>query len=214
MRFQTDSPVFQFLGTLSDFVILNLVFIITCIPIITIGPAVSALLNITMRESRKEGGYMIRPYLKAMKENFLKSLLLSLLYSAAAVVLIFNLAFWLQIDTLAGSIALLLVTLCSLLYLISLIYVFALSTRFQNSICQSIKNSLFLALNHPKQTVLIVIIFGLALLLCYTTALFRALMAIFGFSFLAYCAAFPLTAVFSQYENENEKETEKQNSIA
>ena len=52
MKFNIDSPVFQFLGTLADFTLLNLVFLVSCIPVVTIGPAVCALFSVVLGEVR------------------------------------------------------------------------------------------------------------------------------------------------------------------
>jgi len=187
MKFNMESPVFQFLGTLFDFVILNVVFLITCIPVVTIGPAVSALYTITLREVRNEQGYIIRPYLTAFKENFRHSFLLSL---------------WAQMKTAAGTVFLIVIAVCTLLYVISLLYVFALSARFDNTIKRTVKNSLLIALASPKQTVMILLITVIGFALAYVSPMFRVFMIIFGFAFLAYCASFPLTKVFNKYETQ------------
>ena len=43
MKINLDSPVIVFLTTVADFMMLNILFILCCAPVITIGPAVSAL---------------------------------------------------------------------------------------------------------------------------------------------------------------------------
>ena len=200
MKFNTEGPVFQFLGTLVDFVILNVLFLITCIPVVTIGPAVSALYTVTLREARNEQGYIIRSYFTAFKENFRHSFLLSVLYTIIGAILLYNLAFWAQMKTAVGSIFLIIIAACTLLYAISLLYVFALSARFENTIKQTAKNSLLIALANPVQTLMILLITIIGFSLSYVSPMFRVFLVIFGFAFLAYCASFPLTKVFSRYE--------------
>lgn len=202
MKFNMESPVFQFLGTLFDFVILNIVFLVTCIPVVTIGPAVSALYTITLREVRNEQGYIVRPYLTAFKENFKQSFLLSIFYTVIGAVLLYNLAFWAQMKTAAGTVFLVVVAVCVLLYVLSLLYVFALSARFDNTVKLTIKNSLLIALASPKQTVMLLLILAIGSVLAFVSPGFRVFLVIFGFAFLAYCASFPLTKVFQKYETE------------
>lgn len=208
MKFNTQSSIFQFLGSLFDFVLLNLIFLITCIPVITIGPALSALYSVTLQEARGEHGYMLKPYLLALKENFRKGLVLFLLYLIAGAVLLFNLTFWLHFNTLMGNIALLIVTLCTVLYVLSFLYVFALNARFENPVKQTIKNSVLLALSNPKQSLFLFLILAIALGLTYIAPIFRVFLVIFGFAFLAYCSSFPLTKVFQTYEPEEDEEEE------
>ena len=52
MKFNINSPVFTFMGTFADYVLLNCIFLISCIPIITIGPAVTALVSVTMKDAK------------------------------------------------------------------------------------------------------------------------------------------------------------------
>ncbi|MGN1141581.1 MAG: YesL family protein [Oliverpabstia sp.] len=203
MKLNVDSPVFQFLGTFTDFIVLNFLFLITCIPILTTGSAISALFTVTMREARNEPGYIIRPYLKAFKENLKSGFLLTLLYTGMGAILGFNLVFWLQIKTLPGTIALVIIACCTFCYLLSLLYVFALNARFENSVRQTLKNSLFIALANPSQTIVILLICIVAGALLYVSKIFRVFLIIFGFAFLAYCASYPLIKVLGQYEQEN-----------
>lgn len=202
MKFNIGSPVFQFLGTLFDFVILNVIFLVTCIPVITIGPAVSALYTVTLREARNEQSGIVRPYFAAFKSNFKHSFLLSLVYAMIGAVLLYNLAFWSQKKTAFGTVFLLIIALCTLLYIVSLLYVFALSARFDNTIKQTVKNSLLIALTNPVQTLLLLVILVIGSALTYVSPMFRVFLIIVGFAFLAYCASFPLTKVFRKYEEQ------------
>ncbi|WP_432627180.1 YesL family protein [Brotaphodocola sp.] len=199
MKFSVESPFFSFLATLTDFVVLNLVFLITCLPIFTIGPALCALFAVTLREVRKESGYLIRSYVQAFRENFRRGLMLSLCYVPIGLILLYNLFFWAQLPGIIGTAATLILTLAVLIYLFSLFYVFALCARYENSLKLSIQNSVALSLGHPRQTLTIALILAAAGFFCIMP-LFRVLMLLFGFAFLAYCTSFPLTRVFSYYE--------------
>lgn len=207
MKFSVESPLFSFLATLTDFVVLNLVFLITCIPVFTIGPALCALFAVTLREARGESGYLIRFYFQAFRENFRRGLILSLCYCPIGLILLYNLFFWVQLPGIIGMIATLILTFAMLVYLFSLFYVFALCARYKNSLRLSIQNSIQLSLGHPRQTLMIALILAVAGFFCIMP-LFRVLMLLFGFAFLAYCTSFPLTQVLSSYEN---CETENEN---
>ena len=74
--------LFRFLDRLWDLIVLNVLFIITCIPLFTVGAAISALYTVTMKGVRKEDSYIVRSYLSAFKENFKKSTILWLLMIA------------------------------------------------------------------------------------------------------------------------------------
>ena len=64
MKTTLANPVLDFINTLCNFVVLNLVFLISCLPVITIGTALSSLYYVTLREARGEYGYLVRTYIK------------------------------------------------------------------------------------------------------------------------------------------------------
>lgn len=201
MKFNIDSPVFTFLGTLADYVLLNCIFLISCIPIFTIGPAVTALISVTMKDARGEQAYMIHDYKDAFLQNFKSSFCISIGYFVVGAILIFSYVFWFQVQSPVSLVILAVLTLAGILYLCSLLYVFALNARFENTIRQTVKNSLLLALSNLRQTVFLFLILIATATLLYTTAIFRVLMLIFGFAFLFYCLSFPLVRVFSPYDS-------------
>ena len=190
MKLNINSPVFQFLNTFTEFVLLNAVFLITCIPLITIGASITALYTVTLRE--------------AFLENFRKSTLLFLVYFASGCVLLFNLVFWLQMQTPAGNLLLTGICLLSLLWLVSLLYVFPLQARFENSLSQTLRNALLLALSNRLCTVVILLLFLAATALFCLTSVFRLFLLVFGFAFLAYCNSFFFLKVFRKYEPEQQ----------
>lgn len=200
MKFRINNPVFQFLGTLVDFTVLNLIFLASCIPVVTIGPAVCALFSVTLREARGEHGYMIRAYLYAMKENFKSSCILALFYFITGIVLLYNFIFWLYLNTWEANAVLVILTFCGVLYVLSLLYAFALNARFENPARRTLKNAVLLSLSNPKQTVLLFLITAVSMLLFYVNPFFRILFLLFGGSYLAYCQAFLLSNVFKKYE--------------
>lgn len=200
MKFNTESPLFHFLGTMADYVLLNCLFLITCIPIITIGAASSALYAITLRDAREEHGYLIVPYLKAFRVNIKKGTALFLLYFTIGAVLLFNYVFWLKIESSVSNVILIILTFVTALYFFSLFYVFPLNARFENTVRQTMKNALFIAMSNLKYTVALLAILIAALVLCYTTAVCRVAIILFGFSFLAFCQSFIINKIFKNFE--------------
>ena len=86
--FVIDSPVMKFLGRLGDIIILNLIFVVTSLPVITIGTALSALYAVAMKLARGEDPSILKEYMKAFKRN-MKPATISWLIMSAAGALIF-----------------------------------------------------------------------------------------------------------------------------
>lgn len=70
MRLSLDNPVLDYMNTVVQFIALNLIYLICCLPVLTIGPATAALYQVTLREARREHGYLIRKFFQHMKEMF------------------------------------------------------------------------------------------------------------------------------------------------
>ena len=51
MKLNLNAPFFQFINTAFDFVVLNICFILTCLPVFTIGAALTALYTVAMAEA-------------------------------------------------------------------------------------------------------------------------------------------------------------------
>ena len=152
MKLRYDSPVFEFMNTLAAFIGLNVLFLITCLPVITIGPALTALYTVTMQEARREHGYIFSTYLKAFRSSFVPSCLGFVLYLAAAAVLIFNVAFWSALQTVLANAVLLLLTFAIVVAAISFLYTFPLLARFDGSLKQVLKSSFPIPMAHRKYT--------------------------------------------------------------
>lgn len=58
--FNLDNRFFSFMSNVGDVIILNLLFIVTCLPIITIGTSVTALYSVSMKLASKRTLYRKR----------------------------------------------------------------------------------------------------------------------------------------------------------
>lgn len=160
MRFLFDpnSKIMLFISRFADLVVLNLVFLLTCIPVFTIGAANSALYDTVFRMDTAREGKLLSTYFRAFRTNFKQSTaiwLLLLLFGAATYV---NMV---QFSAFGGSFGYLLFLFSMLVLVILLMiysYSFPLLSQFRNSIPQTIKNALLLAVaNLPRTAVVLVV---------------------------------------------------------
>ena len=68
--FSDSNPVIRGLTKLADLMWLNALFIITSLPVFTIGAAAAALYYESMRVVQGEESYITRDFFKAFKNNF------------------------------------------------------------------------------------------------------------------------------------------------
>ena len=164
MRFNLhDNPVTKALGRLFDLVILNLLFIICSVPIITIGAATAALYTVMLKFVKDEEGYIFSGFFVAFKDNFKKATISWLIILAIGLIIIFNFLITNDIGEITGAywlqpIFIGIFSLFSLILLFVYIYVFPLIARYESPIKNTFVNSILIAIAKLPYTFLLVII--------------------------------------------------------
>lgn len=145
-----NNPFWRFLGKLFDVVVLNLLWTIFCIPIITIGPTTTAVYYVCIGLVQDKTSGAAKAFFRAFQRDWKQSIPLGLLLLALAGLLGFDLWYFLA----AGNS---LICVCLILLLIVIlaagIYAMTLLVLFENSIPEILKNALILALRHPVRSV-------------------------------------------------------------
>ena len=192
--------ILDVINALCNYIVLNLVFILTCLPIITIGASLTALYTVTMREARGEYGYLVRPYLEEFKKNFKQGTELFLFLFILGIIFSFNFFFWNAIGSPLGA-AIMTVMLVLLFVLICVsAYAFPLLARFKDSTKQTLRNAIGLCFLNVKATGALLTTKAFIFFLAYFSSPFRVLLVLFGFAFSAYLQSFILVKVFKPYE--------------
>ena len=167
------SQLLHRLTQLIDLLWLSIIFFVTCIPIITIGPAVTALYYTVVKVIRRERGKLAESYFSSFRSNFRQGLILWLICLAYLSIGLVD-VFLLHIFTGSGSGgAAGVLQAVSWLYLLPLIlflpWLFAYLSRFTDTIGKTLKNTAYLALRNLGTTI------GLAVLLAAGILLGRLL---------------------------------------
>ena len=148
--FSPDSRFFQILSRFSDLVILNLLFLITSLPLFTVGAASAAMYTLTFRMLRQKEEPIIRSYFRAFRQNFRQGTALWLLCLLAAVPALFYVD---RFFTMESGLHMLFVPFLSVFVLAVLAagFAFPLTSQFQNSLIGTVRNALLLSLgNLPR----------------------------------------------------------------
>ncbi len=170
-NFFTDSDSWfnRGLSRLFDILLLGIVTTALCIPVITIGAAITANMDIMLRIALKKEDKIMKGYFQAFGKNFLKATLIWLIYlvigalvgGAAAI----TLGGFLSMDSTVRVIMAVLSIIMVILYGISICYVFALQARYENKIFTTMLNSILIAIsNFPQSALMLGLTAGLAVL--------------------------------------------------
>ena len=89
-----ENPVIAFLNKMADLILLNLIFLLCCIPVVTIGPAITALYAVSLRSVRYGDGYVIQTFFRSFKQNFKQSFVAGMIGLLFVCLLFIDLFFW------------------------------------------------------------------------------------------------------------------------
>lgn len=165
--FNLDNQFFSILGKAWDILALSFLFLILCIPVITIGPAITALYYTIVKNIRRDHGYLTREFFHSFKLNFKNGVITGLILILLYIIIYFDYRF---VNSLNSTYALIVKTIYNSLFIILLsmtIYIFPILSRFKVGIGKLFKTAIFMSIKHLPTTcllILIVLIFGLACL--------------------------------------------------
>ena len=212
--FNPDNPIMEFIAKIFDLILLNLIFIFSCVPIITIGASTSALSYVTLKMVRNEEAYIVRSFFKSFKDNFKQATIINLIMIAVGAILYLDLNVAKNMPGSAGQIFHVIFMAFVIIYYVLFLYVYPILARFYNTIRNTIKNALFMAIRHLPYTVVMVLIGLCPLLLLFIdsyqiqSTLF-VLFLVMGFGVIAYCNSFFLVKIFDHYMSKEENEEQK-----
>ena len=212
--FNLDSPVMVALTKMADLIIVNLLAFFCCLPIITVGASMTALHYVVLKIVRDEECYIVRSFFKSFKDNFKQATIINLIMIAVGAVLYLDLNVAKNMPGSAGQIFHVIFMAFVIIYYVLFLYVYPILARFYNTIRNTIKNALFMAIRHLPYTVVMVLIGLCPLLLLFIgsyqiqSTLF-VLFLVMGFGVIAYCNSFFLVKIFDHYMPKEENEEQK-----
>lgn len=199
-----DSTPLGFLSSFCDLILLNLFFLLSCLPVVTIGAAVSGMYYVNLKSLRGEGGGVWAAYWKGFRGSFRQATLTWLAFLGICAVLAVD--FWVLPVMLPGFYAVprIMVGIVFLAACAVSLYLFPVLARYTCTAKQAVKNAARMALGHFPCTVLLLLIHGLFPALCALSEVFFLYAAcaflICGFSLLNLLSCHLLNRIFVRYE--------------
>lgn len=199
--FSPDNPVVRFFVKLGYIWYLDILWLVTSLPIFTIGASTTALLYSSMK-LQKEEGYPTKNFFHSFKENFKQATGIWMIYLGVGALLALDLIYWNKRGAGFSNLNMpwaLSIAAC-ILYGISLSYVFAIQSKFVNTIRNTILYSILLPYRNLKQTILIAIVLIAVIYFNVTTVFAVNFMTLnFGVGLIAYLFGIFFSDVFEKY---------------
>lgn len=157
--FDLDSPLMQFLGKMADLMIINCITLICCIPIITVGPALTAAHYVCLKIVRDEECYIIRSYFKSFRQNFKQGTLIWLLLLAAILILVGDYYVITKSGIEFHKVLKIAILVVGVVILMISLFIFPVLAKFENTIRATIKNAFFMSIVQLPKTILMAILY-------------------------------------------------------
>lgn len=203
--FNLDNPFFQMLSRVADFILLNLLFILCSLPVITLGASLAGLHKVMQDYVFDTDGQVYRRFFSAFKENFKQATIVWLI----TLVIILGLgADLLLIQAyFTGTLATVMYVLLAILALLCigiLNFLFPLIVRYNNTLREHLFNAIILAICKLPRTLLMCLITVLPVLLLFFSPMTFVRTLVFwvfiGISFVVYIDNSILRPVFRELE--------------
>ena len=197
--FSQKHPATIFLTAVCNLIFVNFCFVITCIPIITIGASLTAMNRITIKILLGENPPVFSEYFRSFKDNFKQSTIIWVLLSGITAFLgweiyLINTYLDAQFAWTQYPLYFLLVAVFA-----CMAYAFPVIAWFEESTKQVIKNSLLLSLANIPSTIFFAFITLVLGLITYVyPVLVLSIMCFMGFSVVAILESVFLKRIFEK----------------
>ncbi|MCI9320456.1 MAG: DUF624 domain-containing protein [Lachnospiraceae bacterium] len=200
--FNLDSPVMQALGKVADLMWLNILTMICCIPIITIGPSLTAMHYMALKIVRNEECYITRGFFKSFKENFFQGMIIGVLTLFITLLLVGDFVLLRNPELGFGKFLQIMITIIAVLFTFTVLYVYPVLAKFANTTWRTIKNAFLMSIMQFPKTLLMIVIWALPLLLLWISGRTVPIVFLFGLSGPAWLCAHLYNKFFRKLEDQ------------
>ena len=158
--FNYDNPMWRFVGRIWDLFILNILWIVCSIPIVTFGASTTAMYYCTMKIARdRDSGGVFSMFFHSFKDNIIQSTIIWVIMAVIGGILFFDIRFFSVYSPMNNTVIRMIVFTITcfliMLWLFIFLYVFPIQAKFINPIKHTFKFALFMSIKHLIRTVII-----------------------------------------------------------
>ena len=209
--FNADNKLWSSVNSAVDAILLNIMWLITCIPIFTVGAATTAFYYTTHKVIRNQRSGIWKEYWSSFKGNFKQATKTWLIFLVIFVVFYLDITICSVYLEAGENIGVMVYFFYGLLavVLVWFMYVFAYIARFEDNIKTTLKNAALMACTNPGYSLIVLVMVAGALYVCRALISFAWFVPAIAMVFINLA----LEKVFRKYMTEEELEEEQQNDM-
>ena len=202
--FNMENSFWTFANKVADMVLLEIAWVLTCLPVLTIGAASSAFWHVMVRMARDQGGHVLSNYFHAFGSRWKTATALWLSQLAAAAFLLADIWLCIKMNTLPGVFLVGVFGVLLAILLLFSFWLYPLSGSYPFPWRKVWSNSVFLALRHFPHTLSCILLFALSLVLSWFIPYAFLVLPVLA----CYMEAKAMAWIFSKYDSQEEPEDE------
>ena len=151
-----DRPLMAFITKMAYSAYLNILWLICCLPIVTIGASTTALFYVTLKMAEDRDDGLTGMFFRAFRQNFLPATKLWLVLLGAGVFLAMDgyIVWHIWSQSIFWTLVTALLIVAAIVYAVVLLYAFPLLARFENTTFGILKTALLVGLRYLVCTLL------------------------------------------------------------
>lgn len=149
---------FEGFDRVGDTMIISVLFVLGCLPVITIGASFTAMFHAT-RYCRTQRGYAARNFIQGFKSNLKKATLVWLVFMAMIAFLCVDFLIVTVMSNIFKYAMMVGLTIIAAVVAAAIPVAFQLTARFENTVGNTVKNACILCVVNPIQALLSAVVF-------------------------------------------------------
>ena len=194
----------HFLGRVRDLVVLNILVLVTSIPVITAGASLTAMYYVMQKMIRGEEGYVVRQFFQSFKENLKQATVMWLPFLAVGALVLLDLRLLNVGGTAIPAVFGYLIIAAALIIFYISLYAFPLLARFRNTVRGTLRNAARLWLYAFPRTVLMAVLTFFPFVMVFLEFKFLIFLLLCGISLPGYLCTMIRLPVFQKLETARE----------
>jgi uncharacterized membrane protein YesL len=161
-----DGVIMRALATMGNYCLLNLLWIVFSLPVITVFPATVAMFGILKEWTNGSEPPLISTFFSIFKKNFLKSSFIGVIQIVCSIIFIVD---FLIIWNMEGNLKLILLPVLMLLgfiFISTSLYLYPLMAKYEMPLKLLVKKAFFLSAARPFSPLMIIVIFVIMSFIC------------------------------------------------
>lgn len=206
--FNPDTPVNRLFSKIFCILYLNLLWLICSIPIVTIGPATTALCYTMLKVVSGDDSSTTNYFFHSFRQNFKQGTILGIACTLLGLLFFYDLIYYVIAPGKIISVMQIIQIFIIFFYLMILTWVFAVLAKFDNTILNILQSAFYLSLRYFGYSIIMIIS---ELSLSFIMFFYVPLLALWGVGLITFLNCICFQHVFSKYISASKDDIHSEN---